>query len=357
MQFALTDEHTELVAAVRGLVARRARHMDVRTASTSEHGYDTELWSALCEQIGVAALAVPEEYGGAGVTSFETHVVLEELGRTLTPTPLFSSGVMAIGALLRFADDDAKHRILPGLAAGTELGALGIDWSGVTADQNSDGWTLQGSVGQVLGGDVADVLLVLVPTAVGTGLFEVALDSPSVQRRTSSGMDQTMRFGDFDFDAATATLLGVGDDRAVGDLLASITVANTAFQVGGAQEAFARTVAYLKDRVQFGRPLGSFQALKHRCADMMVAVESARSISWAAAWTASTDGPDLQTQAAIASSWCGEAFSDVTSEMVQLHGGIAITWEHDAHLYFKRAHATSQLFDSPHAARRTVLAR
>jgi alkylation response protein AidB-like acyl-CoA dehydrogenase len=303
----------------------------------------------------VAALSVPEQYGGVGATTFETHIVLEELGRLLTPTPLFPSAVMTTGALTRLADDDARDRLLPALTEGNSIGALGTDRSRLQADAVSEVWSLSGSTGPVLGGDAADVLLVLAPVENRTGLFEVDLEHAGVSRSASAGLDQTIRFGEFVFDHASTSLLGVAEEEDVQNLLSVIKVSNTALQVGAAREAFERTVAYLQERVQFGRPLGSFQALKHRCADMMVSVESARSISWAAAWTAATGGPGLRTQAAIASSWCSEAFSKVASETVQMHGGIAITWEHDAHLYFKRAHASSQLFGPPHEARRPLV--
>ncbi|MGF0313448.1 acyl-CoA dehydrogenase family protein [Rhodococcus sp. IEGM1428] len=363
MHFDLTDEQRELTAVVRSLVARRTRVADVRAAVDTESGFDTELWSQLGEQIGVVALAVPEEYGGAGYSSFETHLVLEELGRTLTPTPLFSTGVLAVQALLRVADESSRRRLLPRLVEGTTLAALGwsaspedaLPGAGIVAAHDSRGWTLTGESALVLGGDTADLLLVLSRTPYGTSLFEVDPDQPRLTRTAHRGMDQTLRFADISFDGATATLLGTADEEQLRNLFSSFVVANTALQVGGAQGAFDRTVEYLEERVQFGRPLGSFQALKHRAADMLVEVETSRSISWAAAWAASTNAPNTRRQAAIAASWCSESFSHIASETVQLHGGIAITWEHDAQLYFKRAHATSQLFGAPHVHRRQLV--
>lgn len=205
----------------------------------------------------------------------------------------------------------------------------------------------------MIDGMEADRLLVIADSGDGPSLFEVDPQDPNLTRRAAFGVDPTLRFASIEFSDTAARLLGSFGDS-LPDLYAAAATSLTALQVGGAQASLDRTVSYLADRHQFGRPLASFQALKHRCAEMMVSVETARSISWAAAWAAAEHTPDLRWHAAIASSWCSEAFSHVAAEMVQLHGGIAITWEHDAHLYFKRAHATAQLWGSPHEHRRAL---
>ncbi len=365
MHFALTEEQIELGRAVRGLVERRAGSVDVRAASESERGYDAELWQALAGQIGVAALAVPEEYGGAGFSSFETHVVLEELGRSLTPSPLLGSGVLATQALLLGAGPEDCERLLPDLAEGSATAALA--WAGRDGRWRTDGSdvvatgtgaerTLSGTATLVLGGDSADVLLVVATTDPGVGLFEVATDAAGLTRTPTPAMDQTLRLATFELADTPARTLSDDLGDALERLHAIAATAVTALQVGGAEAAMDRTVAYLKEREQFGRPLGSFQALKHRVADMLVKVETARSMSWAAGFAASQGADDLPLQAAHAKAWCSDAFSHVAGDMIQLHGGIAITWEHDAHLYFKRAHATAQLFGQAHEHRRRVLA-
>ncbi len=369
MRFALTEEQHELGRAVRGLVERRAAGVDVRAAAASERGYDTELWAALTGQIGVAALAVPEEHGGAGFSWFETHLVLEELGRTLTPSPLLGSGVLATRALLLGAGTQDCARLLPGLAEGTVTAALA--WAGRDGRWRTDGSdvlasgtgtgsarerTLTGTATLVLDGAHADLLLVVARTAEGVGLFEVAPDAAGLTRTPTPALDQTLSLATLELADTPARTLTADLGDALERLHAAAATAVTALQVGGAQAALDRTVAYLREREQFGRPLGSFQALKHRVADMLVKVETARSMSWAAGFAASQDAADLPLRAAHAKSWCSEAFSHVAGEMVQLHGGIAITWEHDAHLFLKRAHATAQLFGQAHEHRRRVLA-
>ncbi|WP_084144816.1 acyl-CoA dehydrogenase family protein [Amycolatopsis jejuensis] len=333
MDFALSAEQQELAAAVRGLVKRRAATVDLRAAI--ESGYDTGLWTALCDQIGVAALAIPERYGGAGFSLAETHVVLEELGSSLTPAPLLGSGVLAAQALLA-ADAPA---LLPRIAAGEVVALAWADRAGRHRTDGSDivasaanGWTLDGTATLVLDGAQASPLLAIAMADDGPALFQV----DAFTAEPTPALDPTLRFARVTFDHTPAALLAADFGAALPRLHAIAAIACTALQVGGAQSCLDRTVTHLKERDQFGRPLGSFQALKHRVADMLVHVESARSISWAAAG-------DVR-QAAYAKSWCTDAFNAVAAEMIQLHGGIAITWEHDAHLYFKRAHALTHLF-------------
>ncbi|WP_244931339.1 acyl-CoA dehydrogenase family protein [Nocardioides sp. W7] len=366
MHFGLSEEQQELGRAVRSLVERRAGQVDVRTAAASEEGYDTALWQTLCSQIGVTALAVPEEYGGAGFSSFETHVVLEELGATLSPSPLLGSGVLAARAVLLAGSADDCERLLPDIAEGSCVAALAWaderghwrrDGSDVRAVRAGEAWQLTGVSTLVLDATGADVLLVVASTDDGPAVFEVDPAGAGVERVHTPGLDLTLRFGRVTFsDAAAVRLSGDADvEGLLGRLHAEAAVAVSALQVGGAQSALDLTVAHLKEREQFGRPLGSFQALKHRAADMLVRVETARSVSWSAAWASAQGSADLVTQAATAKAWCSDAFSDVAGEMVQLHGGIAITWEHDAQLYFKRAHATGQLFGSAREHRRLLL--
>lgn len=370
MLFALSDEQTELAGTVRNLLARRSGSDAVRTAVAEPKGFDEKLWVTLCEQIGAASLAIPEEFGGAGFSLFETHLVLEELGAALTPHPLLGSGVIASQAILRSGNTGACERLLPTIGDGSSVAALawaGNDgkWSPDRADvqatdsgdqaTDSASWTLSGSSQHVLDGDHADVLLVVAATGEGrVGLFEVDPNHEGVHRIHTPGMDTTLRFARIDFDGADARALMTDANSMLGSLHDIAAVAVTALQVGAAQRGLDMTVAYSKERVQFGRPIGSFQALKHRMADMLVEVETARSASWAAAWAAAHDDAELPQRAATAKAWCSDALNSVASETVQLHGGIAITWEHDAQMVFKRAHATSQLFGQPHEHRQRL---
>ncbi|QWF24452.1 acyl-CoA/acyl-ACP dehydrogenase [Nocardioides sp. LMS-CY] len=321
MDFALSEEQQELAATVRSLLDKRA---DARVER-----YDEALWSTLCEQIGVAALNVPEEHDGFGASLFESAVVLEELGRSLAPTPLLSSLVTS-EALLAGADDDAQARLLPRIAAG-EVAAYAEGPEAV----------------DVLDGDLAAVLVV----ATDDGLFE--LDPARAERTWTPSMDQTIRLATVRADLAAATR--IGDGRAARERARQVgAVGCAALAAGLAARALEMTVSYSRERVQFGRPIGSFQALKHRMADMLVLAEMSRSAAWAAAYAVATHADDADQLAHVAKSYCTDALSRIAGETVQLHGGIAITWEHDAHLVFKRAHALGQLFGSAEEHRRAV---
>ncbi len=357
----LTGEQRDLRDAVRGLLTRQ--HGAAPEPSDPGPGYDQALWQRLCGEIGVAGLAIPARYGGAGAGPAETHVVMEELGRSLTPSPMLGSAVLAAQALLASGDAAACQRLLPAIADGTTIAALAwTDESGhwdpreVAFGTTSD-HVLTGEAHYVLDGDVAGVLLAAARTPNGVALFEVDPRHPGMTRRAVTTMDTTRRLAAVRLDGVPGLLLG---DRAgpTGSLALArardlACVALTAEQVGAARRALDLTVAYTKVRVQFGRPIGSFQVLQHRMADLYVLVESARSLSYAAASAAAEGAPDLGLRAAAAKAYCSEALVRVAGQMIQLHGAIGITWEHDAHRYFKRAHGSGQLFGRPaeHIAR------
>ncbi|MEJ7832694.1 MAG: acyl-CoA dehydrogenase family protein [Nocardioides sp.] len=330
MEFAFSAEQTELASTVRALLAKRADSRAVREAMVSAAGYDEALWQILCEQIGAAALGIPEDYDGAGFTLFEAMIVLEEVGRSLAPSPLLSSLVTA-EALLAGADEEAKQRLLPRIAAGE-----------VAAFASGDG--------PVLDGDRATVLV----AATDDGLVEV--DPDSATRTWVESMDQTIRLARVDLSGADTTPIGdaAAADAAVARAGLVGAVGTTALQAGLAARALDMTVSYSKDRVQFGRPIGSFQALKHRMADMLVLLEMSRSASWAASYAVSRSTDNAAALTHIAKSYCTDALAQIAGETVQLHGGIAITWEHDAHLAFKRAHALGQLFGAAHEHRALI---
>jgi alkylation response protein AidB-like acyl-CoA dehydrogenase len=348
-----TDEARALREAVRALLARRSGPAQVRAAMESPLGYDDKLWSTLCEQIGVAALAVPEEYGGAGATLAEVCVVLAELGRTLTPAPMLGSAVLCGQAVLLTGNAAACRRLLPEIAAGSVVAALA--WSGeegqwspeAPACSAADG-TVHGVAHYVLDGDLADVVLVVARTPTGTGLFEVTPDAGGLRRRRVPSMDPTRRLAVVEFAGTPARRLDHGGfEASLGQLRDLAVVALAAEQVGAAARALELTVDHTKQRHQFGRPIGGFQALKHRMADVHVHIEAARSALYAAIVAALREDPELPLDAAAAKLVCTEAFDHAAAELIQLHGGIAITWEHDAHLYFKRAHGSAQLFGRP----------
>ncbi len=352
----LTEEQIGLRDVVRSLLARRSDSAAVRKAVETTRGYDEALWAVLCEQIGVAALSIPEHYGGIGVGLLETHLVLEELGRTLTPSPLLGSAVLAAQTLVALGDEAACTRLLPSIAEGRTVAGLcwaGRDgrWDPVIAAVEADGTTLTGETQYVLDGDYADVLLVVARAGDELALFEVDPAQPGVARAHTPTMDLTRRLAVVTLDGAVGRRLGTGDASAALAQVRDIAcIALSAEQVGGAVRILDMTIEYSKMRVQFGRPIGSFQALKHRMADLHVLVEAARSASYAA--VAGT------IDASVAKAYCSETFFTVAAEAIQLHGGIAITWSHDAHLYFKRAHGAAQLFGQPgeHVTRMAAMA-
>lgn len=310
----MTDEQDALRDTVRALLTREG---DTRAAIATSSGYDEKLWARLCE-LGAPGLHVPADRGGLGASFLETRVVLAELGRFLTPGPLLGS-VLASAALL----SAGAERWLPEIADGSVIPSL--VWGPYA-----------------LNAQVADVFLV----PRDDGLHAVPPSGVAVTPRDA--MDPTRRL-------ATVSVhdegeyLGTPDLAWVRDVAAAALAAESA---GAAARCLELTVTYTRQRTQFGRPIGSFQALKHRMADMHVLVETAESASLAAA-NAVVTGEDLASTAATAAVWCTEAFTRVAGEMIQLHGGIAITWEHDAHLYLKRAHGNAHLFSSPreHVAR------
>ncbi|MCW2848911.1 MAG: acyl-CoA dehydrogenase [Marmoricola sp.] len=330
MHFARTEEQDTLAVVVRSLLDKRSDSAAVRAAVGSESGYDESLWQALCEQVGVAALPIAEEHDGFGASFIETSLVLEELGRTLAPSPLLATAI-ATAAVLLHAEPEHQATLLPRIATG-EIATLALD-------------------PLVLDAPAADIVLRLQDGALQL------LTGPAIE--PVGALDQSIRFGRVTANEAQA-VGEVPDDRPVRDVAAALT---SALQVGAAQRGLDMTVAYTLERVQFGRPIGSFQALKHRMADMLVLVEASRSASWGATAAAAayvteptvSNAAILRRRAAVARSYCSDALDHVASETVQLHGGIAITWEHDSQLVFKRAHALSHLWEPAHVARASLL--
>jgi len=337
------DDADALRDVLRALLTRHSDSAAVRAAATAPEGYDRGLWSRLCGEVGVAGLAVPEKYGGAGAGLAETLVALEELGRVLAPTPMLGSAVVAAQALLLTGDAGACERLLPGIAAGDRIAALA--WTGPAGDWSVDevafrateAGVLDGEAHFVLDGDHATTLLAAAHSPAGIRLYEVDPADPGVDRAVTPALDITRRLARVTLHGVRARQVG---DRFPLDRLRDIAcVALAAEQAGAAARALELTVAYTRDRVQFGQAIGGFQALQHRLADLHVLVESARSACHAAA----DPTPEL---AAVAKLHCSETLQRAAAEMIQMHGGIGITWDHDAHLYFKRAHGASHLFGS-----------
>jgi alkylation response protein AidB-like acyl-CoA dehydrogenase len=367
MNFAFSEEQEELRAAVRRFLAEKSPESEVRRLMDTTEGYDPAVWSQMADQLGLQSLTIPEEFGGSGFTYVELLVVLEEMGAALLCAPFFASVALAANAVLTSGDDEAKKSYLPGIASGETIATLAItedngkwDFSGIecAAKKNGDGWVLDGHKMFVIDGHVAALVIVAARTAAGVSLFAVQGDASGLTRTPLPTMDQTRKQARLEFSATPAVLIGSdgGAEAGLTKTLDLAAVALAAEQVGGAQHVLDASVEYAKTRIQFGRPIGSFQAIKHKCADMLLEVESAKSAAYYAAWAAAEDSDELPVVASLAKSYCSEAYFHSAAENIQIHGGIGFTWEHPAHLYFKRAKSSELLLGDP-AYHRELLAQ
>jgi alkylation response protein AidB-like acyl-CoA dehydrogenase len=358
VNFAFSEEQEELRNVVKQFLEAKSPEAEVRRLMETEEGYDEAVWSQMAEQMGLQGLVIPEEFGGSGYSYVELIVVLEETGRRLLCAPYFSTVVLAANTLLHSGDDSAKKELLPGIASGETKATLAFteengrwDEEGITveATKAGDGWKISGTKMFVLDGHVADLILVAARTDAGVSLFHLASDADGLTRTALSTMDQTRKQARLEFADVPATLIGAeGEGWSVLERVLDLTaVALAAEQVGGAQECLEMAVEYAKVRVQFGRPIGSFQAIKHKCADMLLEVESAKSAAYYAGWCAAELNDELPTVASLAKAYCSEAYFHTSAENIQIHGGIGFTWEHPAHLYFKRAKSSELLFGDP----------
>jgi alkylation response protein AidB-like acyl-CoA dehydrogenase len=354
VNFAFSEEQEELRRTVRAFLEDKSPSAEVRRLMETEEGYDPAVWEQMGSQLGLQGLAIPEEYGGSGYSYVELIVVLEEMGRALLAAPYFSTVALAANAILHSGDDAAKKELLPGIASGETIATLAMtedngrwDAEGITATatKSGDGYTIDGHKMFVLDGHTANLIIVAAKTGGNVSLFTVAGDANGLTRTPLATMDQTRKQARLEFSGTPAKLLGTEGEGwpVLSRVLDLAAVALAAEQVGGAQKCLDMSVDYAKVRVQFGRPIGSFQAIKHKCADMLLEVESAKSAAYYAGWAAAELNDELPTVASLAKAYCSDAYFHAAAENIQIHGGIGFTWEHDAHLYFKRA-KSSELF-------------
>nr|WP_202512703.1 acyl-CoA dehydrogenase family protein [Streptomyces sp. SID3343] len=366
-----SDEQQEIRRALRDVFDKHSASPAVRAVMATETGYDADVWRRVCAQTGLPGLAVPEEYGGVGFGFTELVVALEEMGRSLFPSPFFASSVLTAYALVHAGDEGARAEYLPGIAQGTMLGALALAEPGnrdVRAvgmgarDVGGGRWRLDGVKTHVIDGLIADLVVVVARVDEDLALFAVPGDAAGLTRAALPTLDQTRKQALLTFADTPARLLGTtGAGAALERVLALAEIAVAAEAVGGAARCLEMTVEYTKGRVQFGRPIGSFQAIKHRCADLYVEVETARSALYYAAWAATeaeeaglaTPG-ELAVMAPLAMTTATAAYRHVAEEMIQLHGGVGFTWEYDCHLYLKRATTSALLFGDRGAARERI---
>ena len=358
MSFSFSEEHEEFRRTIRNFLTAKSPEQEVRRLMETESGYDTTVWRQMAQQLGLTGLHIPEQYGGSGFTYVELTIALEEMGRALLCAPFFSTVVLATNVLLTVDDPTARVNYLPGIAAGETTATLALsedsgrwDEAGIEAlaRRESSGWTITGAKSFVLDGLTADLILVAARSDIGISLFAVPSGARGLTRTALPTMDQTRKLARLEFEDTPAILLGTdgGGWPILERVLDLACVALAAEQVGGAQQVLEMTVQYASDRVQFGRPIGSFQVVKHKLADMLMEVESAKSAAYYAGWCAAEDNDELPVVAAIAKAYCSTAYSHTTTESIQIHGGIGFTWEHPAHLYFKRAKSSELLFGHP----------
>jgi alkylation response protein AidB-like acyl-CoA dehydrogenase len=358
VNFAFSEEQEELRNVVRQFLEAKSPESAVREQMETERGFDPDVWKQMAEQLGLQSLTIPEEFGGQGFGYVELIVVLEEMGKYLLCAPYFSSVVLAANTLLQSGDESAKKEHLPGIASGETIATLAFtepsgkwDESGIemTAENAGGTWKLSGTKMFVLDGHTAALVLVAARTGKGVSLFAVDGEASGLTRTALATMDQTRKQAKLEFDGVEGRL--IGEEGKGWDVLSTVldlaAVALAAEQVGGAQQCLDMSVEYAKVRVQFGRPIGSFQAIKHKCADMLLEVESAKSAAYYAGWCASEMNDELPAVASLAKAYCSDAYFHAAAENIQIHGGIGFTWEHPAHLYFKRAKSSELLFGDP----------
>ncbi|MBO8192959.1 acyl-CoA/acyl-ACP dehydrogenase [Streptomyces oryzae] len=392
MDTAFTEEQEQMRRTVRELLARRCAPDEVKAAVLRPEGYDTELWRTLAGQLGLAGLALPEAYGGVGCGTLELALAFEEAGRVLLPSPLLSTAVLAAPLLAALGTAGQRDRLLPRLASGALTGALvvpggalspalgltgsGHDWAGggraggvqaaYRTGHAGEGWRLYGEADQVLGGHSAGLLLVAAHTGgyarSRTALFLLDCaegDPDGLVRTRRTALDETRAVARVQLRDVPATPLGDSTGDMCGALMAAgprVAAVLAAEAVGAADGALTRTVEYVRTREQFGRPIGSFQAVRHRLADVYVQLQAARSAAYYAAWAADRPGADrtdgeAATAGGLALAQGLEALRTAAAEAVQLHGGVGFTWEHAAHLYFKRAAGDELLLGPVHRLR------
>ncbi|MCC6919131.1 MAG: acyl-CoA/acyl-ACP dehydrogenase [Alphaproteobacteria bacterium] len=344
------EDRAAMTESVRRLLANQNTEADVRRTMETPQGYDDALWAKLVE-LGVTGLTIPTDYDGLGGGPVELERIMEEAGAALLSAPLFS-GAMAAALIEASGDTAAMQRLLPGIAGGRtatvaftgDAGTWTEDGVGVSAHAHGNHWALDGVASYVQHGANADLIIVVAKTHDGFALFEVSQGAEGLTAEVLPTFDHTQRLAKLSFAHVDATKLGTAGWEAVERMRDVALVGLAGEQAGGARRVLEFTTQYAKQRIQFGRAIGSFQAIKHMAADLLMESESAISAARAAAAALAENAADKDAAVALAAFACADAFSKVTADAVQMHGGIAFTWAHPAHLYLRRARADAQLF-------------
>jgi alkylation response protein AidB-like acyl-CoA dehydrogenase len=359
VNFAFSDEQEELRRTIRRFMEERSPSAEVRRLMETTEGYDPVVWKQLSQELALPGIAIPEAYGGQGFGPVELGVVLEEMGRALFGGPFFPTVCVAANAILVAGTEEQKAELLPGIASGDTIATMAFaepngrwDQEGITAEATSDdgGFVLAGTKSFVLDGHTADLIVVAARQhgtegADGIGLFVVDGSADGLTRTALDTIDMTRKQARLEFDGVRVRPLGEPGSAwpALSTILDLAAVYLSVEMTGGAQACLDMAVEYAKNRVQFGRPIGAFQAIKHKCADMLLRVESAKAASYYGLWSAA-ENEDLPVVASLAKAYCSDAYFFCATENIQVHGGMGFTWEHDAHLYFRRAKSSELLF-------------
>jgi len=373
MKFSFSNEQEQFRTMLRRFLAEKSPTSEIRRLMATDQGWERETWKQLNSDLGLSAVHIPEAYGGQGFGFVELAIVLEEMGRALLCGPYFSSVVLAANAILNAGTEDQKQALLPGIAAGETVAALAFteengrwDSNGVTltAKAQGDSYRLDGVKSFVLDGHTADLVVVLARKPgtsgdEGLSFFTVRGDAKGLERRLLKSVDATRKLALLKFDAVQAELLGEADAAAAPFARtldqAAVCLANE--MVGGADRLRQSALDYVMMRMQFGRPIASFQAIKHKCADMLVDVELAKSAAYYAAEAAAEEAADLPAIASLAKACAADAFMQTARETIQLHGGVGFTWDNDTHLWFKRAKSSEVFLGSPKYHRELLMQR
>jgi alkylation response protein AidB-like acyl-CoA dehydrogenase len=373
VRFAFSDEQDQFRSALRRFLSDKSPTTEVRRLMETADGYNPEVWRQLSAELALPGIHIPEQYGGAGFSMVELCIVMEELGRALLCAPYFSTTVLAANAILNAGTEAQKSGLLPNLASGARLATLAItelngDWDPrkieLTAAPVADGYILDGVKSYVVDGHLADLLVVAARVRKTSGLEGLALftldaNSAGMERHLLPSMDPTRKLARIDFHRTHAQLLGSVDGGASAILRtldqAAVALANE--MVGGAQALLDSAVSYAKLRVQFGRTIGSFQAIKHKLADMLLEVELAKSAAYYAAQAAAVDDPEWPALASLAKAAASETYLHTAIECIQIHGGIGFTWDNDTHLWFKRAKSSEVFLGQPSYHRELLMQR
>lgn len=366
MLFEFTEEQLEFRQVLSRFFVEKSPSSEVRALMATDDGYDPHVWQQMCRELGLQALIIPEQFGGMGGSIIDLIVVFEEMGKVLLCAPYFSTVGLATNILLHCDDDMAKAQYLPKIASGETRATAAIPAgypkkfasqpASIRASRSSGQYLLTGSEPLVLDAHTADLIIVIADTSNGQTFFAVAKNSPGVSTRLLPTADETRKFARLDLADAYGQIIGEEGtaNEVLGPVLNWAYVCLALEQTGGAQKCLDMAVEYAKERIQFGRTIGSFQAIKHMCADTLLEVESAKSAARYAAWAIADANSDVFTAASLAKAYCSEAYTMAAANNIQIHGGIGYTWEVDCHLYYKRAKSSEALFGMPRHHRAAV---